>query len=58
MELGKSLAVPRTARVAAAYHPHHGIRRGDNRQVVFAGNDKYLSYLEARIKLTPFTPKK
>jgi hypothetical protein len=46
-----------TARVVLVNYPHHGMQRGDNRQVVFAGNDKYLSYLEARIKLIPFTPK-
>ena len=50
----KFLAVPRTARVFLVNYPHHGVPRGHNRQVGFDGNDNYLSYLETRIKLSPF----
>lgn len=38
--------MPRTSRVVLPNYPHHIIQRGHNRQVVFAGDEDYLYYLE------------
>jgi len=38
--------MPRIARIVIADYPHHIIQRGHNRQVVFAGDEDYLYYLE------------
>ena len=38
--------MPRIARIVIADYPHHIIQRGHNRQVVFAGEEDYLYYLE------------
>ncbi len=37
--------MPRQSRFVLPNYPHHVIQRGHNRQVVFAGDDDYLSYL-------------
>ncbi|MHB1349285.1 MAG: transposase [Desulfobulbaceae bacterium] len=39
--------MPRQARLLLANCPHHIIQRGHNRQVIFAGDDDYLYYLDA-----------
>lgn len=38
--------MPRTARIVITGYPHHIIQRGHNRQVVFAGDEDYLHYLD------------
>ena len=38
--------MPRQARLVIPHFPHHVIQRGHNRQVVFAGDDDYLFYLD------------
>ena len=38
--------MPRHARLILSNCPHHVIQRGHNRQVVFAGDDDYLYYLD------------
>lgn len=38
--------MPRQSRLVLPNCPHHIIQRGHNRQVVFAGNDDYLYYLD------------
>lgn len=38
--------MPRTSRVILLNYPHHIIQRGHNRQVVFAGDQDYLHYLQ------------
>ena len=38
--------MPRPVRLILNSCPHHIIQRGHNRQVVFAGNDDYLYYLD------------
>jgi len=38
--------MPRHARLILSNCPHHIVQRGHNRQVVFAGNDDYLYYLD------------
>ena len=38
--------MPRQARIVIANYPHHIIQRGHNRQVVFAGDEDYLYYLD------------
>lgn len=37
--------MPRQARLVIPHCPHHVIQRGHNRQIVFAGDDDYLFYL-------------
>lgn len=38
--------MPRSSRVVLSNCPHHIIQRGHNRQIVFAGDEDYLYYLE------------
>lgn len=41
-----SPVMPRQSRIILSNYPHHIIQRGHNRQVVFAGDDDYLFYLD------------